>query len=165
MSPRNLRISIPLALLTITGVAILMAQQSSAPAPFTAAQSSAGRTIYQERCSSCHMPNLQGNGDAPPLAGAGFASTWGDRQVRDLVAFIQATMPPGAGGSLGEPAYLNLAAFILESNGARAGNQAMRLVSPEMIRSFVNVDAPATTAAAPARQGKQAPAAPAAASP
>ena len=159
MSPRNLRISIPLALLAVGGVAILMAQQSGAPAPFTAAQASAGRTTYQERCSSCHMQNLQGNGDAPPLAGAGFASSWGDRQVRDLVAFIQATMPPGAGGSLGEPAYLNLAAFILESNGARAGNQAMRAVSPEMIRSIVNVAAPATTSAAPARQGKQAPAA------
>src|ERR1700748_2225658 len=130
MSPRNLRISIPLAILAIGGVAILMAQQAGAPAPFTAAQSAAGRTTYQERCSSCHMQNLQGNGDAPPLAGAGFASTWGDRQVRDLVGFIQATMPPGAGGSLGEPAYLNLAAFILESNGARAGNQAMRAVSP-----------------------------------
>src|SRR5258707_1231977 len=83
------------------------------PAQFTGAQGSAGRTTYQERCSSCHMQNLQGNGDPPPLAGAGFASTWGDRQVRDLVAFIQATMPPGAGGSLGEPAYLNLTAFIL----------------------------------------------------
>ena len=54
MSPRNLRISIPLALLAVGGVAILMAQQSGAPAPFTAAQASAGRTTYQERCSSCH---------------------------------------------------------------------------------------------------------------
>ncbi len=155
--PLRIPLALSLALIAACGLMILMAQQSGGPGPFTAAQATAGRATYQERCSSCHMPNLQGNGDAPPLAGAGFTSTWADRRVSDLFAFIQATMPPGAGGSLGETAYLDLTAFLLQSSGAQAGNQAIRAASNATIRSIVNA-APAT--AQQTKQGKQAPAAP-----
>ena len=84
--------------------------------PFTAAQADAGHAIYQERCSSCHLPNLQGSGDAPPLAGLAFTSSWRDRKASDLIAFIQSTMPPGSAGSLGEQACVNAVAYILQSN-------------------------------------------------
>ena len=39
---------------------------------FTAAQAAAGRAAYQERCASCHLPDLRGSNEAPPLAGAQF---------------------------------------------------------------------------------------------
>ena len=66
-----------------------------APTPiYTAEQANAGRTVYQTSCASCHLPDLAGRNEAPPLAGANFMNTWRNRTTRDLFEFIQATMPP-----------------------------------------------------------------------
>src|SRR5580700_8889304 len=90
----------------------------------TLPQAEAGRTIYQARCSSCHAPDLGGN-EAPQLSGSNFMSSWGNRTARELVTYIQASMPPGNAGSLGEENSVNVSAFILAANGAAAGNQAL----------------------------------------
>ena len=58
----------------------------------------------------------------PQLAGSLFMGSWGERTTSDLVGFMQGAMPPGNPGSLGEATYLNIAAFILDSNGARPGH-------------------------------------------
>jgi mono/diheme cytochrome c family protein len=89
---------------------MLLTGQEARGGSFTAAQAGAGRMTYQESCSSCHMPNLQGSGDAPALAGIGFRSSWGDRKAGDLIAFLQSTMPPGGNGRLSEQAYVNVPA-------------------------------------------------------
>ena len=107
------------------GLWIVSAQQSPPAGAFTAAQSSAGRVVYDANCSSCHMPGLEGRGEAPQLAGTQFMSMWGNRPVHDLLAFIQAAMPPLAGGSLSDADYLNVTAFLLQANGAIAGNQSL----------------------------------------
>src|SRR5262245_35277863 len=124
MSRFRNHVVIAVALLAAYGVMLLPGQQAAA-GPYTAAQATAGRTVYQANCASCHLPNLQGSGDAPPLAGSGFLSSWGDRTARELVAFIQTTMPPGGAGRLSETDYVSVAAMILESNGGRAGNQSL----------------------------------------
>ena len=49
----------------------------------------------------------------------------GARSARELLSFIQLTMPPGSAGALGADVYANIAAFILQSNGARAGNEPL----------------------------------------
>ena len=60
----------------VAGVMIVTAQQQGAAvAPFTAAQATAGRTVYQANCASCHGPDLAGRNDAPQLAGPQFAGT------------------------------------------------------------------------------------------
>src|SRR5262249_58604671 len=48
----------------------LAAQQ--APSVFTVDQAAAGRAAYQANCASCHMPDLAGRNEAPPLAGGTF---------------------------------------------------------------------------------------------
>ena len=60
----------------------------------TLQQAEAGRTVYQARCSSCHAPDLGGN-EAPQLSGPNFMSSWGVRTAHELIAYIQASMPPG----------------------------------------------------------------------
>src|SRR5512141_2170084 len=50
---------------------------------------------------------------------------------------MQTTMPPG-GASLPGDSYLNLAAFILDANSARAGNQALIPTSNVAIRSIAS---------------------------
>jgi alcohol dehydrogenase (cytochrome c) len=159
---RRLKIQIALALglIAACGVMILTGQQAGGAGPFTAAQAVAGRTTYQESCSSCHMQNLQGNGDAPALAGVGFVSSWGDRRASDLIAFVRSTMPPGANGSLSEQAYINVAAYILQSNGAQAGNQALTAASTATIRSVASGAPTPAAGGQQAGQGKQAPAGP-----
>ena len=100
----------------------------------TLQQSEAGRTVYQTRCSSCHAPDLGGN-EAPQLSGSNFMSSWGNRTARELVTYIQASMPPGNTSGLSEETSVNLAAFILAANGATPGNQALTAAATFPIRS------------------------------
>jgi PQQ-dependent dehydrogenase (methanol/ethanol family) len=89
---------------------------------FTAAQADAGRAAYQASCAGCHMPDLTGRNEAPPLAGANFMNTWRTRSTRDLLDFMSSTMPPDA-PSLAADQYLAITAFILQYNGATSGAQ------------------------------------------
>ena len=70
-------------------------------------------------------PDLKGSGDAAQLAGSEFMDAWGRRTTRELLSFMQLTMPPTRPGALSQEEYLNIAAFILQSNGALAGNSAL----------------------------------------
>src|SRR5438105_2330299 len=88
--------------------AIAASQTPTAPAPYTAGQAAAGRVAYQSSCEGCHLADLGGRNEAPPLAGAAFMRVWGRRTTRDLFAFMQATMPPENRGGLGEETYVNL---------------------------------------------------------
>src|SRR5436190_7967896 len=111
------------AALVLTAIAWVGAQQPTA-AVYTAAQATAGRTVYQASCASCHLPDLAGRNEAPQLAGNNFMNTWRARTTRDLFEFIQSTMPP-TGETLGADQYLAVTAFILQANGAPAGAQPL----------------------------------------
>jgi alcohol dehydrogenase (cytochrome c) len=125
----------------------------------TMQQAEAGRTVYQARCSSCHAPDLGGN-EAPQLSGSNFMSSWGNRTARELITYIQASMPPGAAGSLGEENSVNLTAFLLAANGAAPANQALTAAATFPIRS-VATGSPAI----PLQPGGRVPAGPTAGGP
>ena len=100
----------------------------------TLQQAEAGRTVYQGRCSSCHAPDLGGN-EAPQLSGSNFMSSWGNRTARELVTYIQSSMPPGSAGGLSEDNSVDLTAFILAANGAAPASQALTAAATFPIRS------------------------------
>src|SRR6202140_1228986 len=106
------------------------AQQPARPGPFTAEQASTGRAIYQATCSTCHLPDLKGAFEAPPLAGANFMNMWRNRPTSYLFSRIRNTMPITNPGSLSNQDAVNLVAFILQADGAAAGMQAL---TPETI--------------------------------
>jgi len=106
------------------------------PAPFTAAQAAAGQTAYTTNCSSCHAADLGGRNEAPQLAGSNFMGSWGTRTTSELLNLIQTTMPPGNPGGLGAATNANIAAFILQSNGAAPGTQALTATTNAVIRSI-----------------------------
>src|SRR6059036_3143215 len=113
---------------TIASSIIIAAQQRGGGAPaavYTAQQAASGRAVYQANCAICHQQDLSGSGDAPTLRGSEFVSNWGPRTTRELLSFLQLTMPPARQGTLSQEDYLNIVAFILQSNGARAGAQAL----------------------------------------
>ena len=100
-------------------VVVLTAQQPP-PATYTAQQAEAGRATYQTNCASCHLPDLAGRNEAPPLAGVNFLAAWKGRSPSELYDFISKAMPPG-GPALSQAEYANITAFILQVNGLLDG--------------------------------------------
>ncbi len=122
MSARGARLVV-LAILVAPGAMPVAAQDRSVQeGVYTAAQAASGENLYFQYCASCHMPDLSGGEDAPPLAGAVFSGVWSGRPLSALVGKMEARMPEGAPGSLSRPAYTDLVAFLLRRNGFPAGS-------------------------------------------
>src|SRR5215831_20075347 len=113
-----------LTLLLVLCVAVVWLGAQPPAAVFTADQAAAGRVVYEANCASCHMNDLAGRNEAPQLAGANFMNTWRGRTTRDLFEFTQSTMPP-TGENLSAGQYLAVTAYILQANGAPAGEAAL----------------------------------------
>src|SRR5262249_13000419 len=99
--------------IVVVGIGVIRVAGQQQGAPFTAAQATAGAVAYQTNCATCHQPDMKGQGTAPALTGPEFVGGWGTRTTRDLLTFIQLTMPPASPSSLGAETYANIAAFIL----------------------------------------------------
>ncbi len=121
-------------ILTIAATAAIAALPglSQPRAVYTAGQAAEGLAMYQGNCASCHLPDLSGRNEAPPLAGGNFMNTWGARTTSDLIRYIQAAMPPANPGGLSEETCATLAAFVLQANGAPAGDT--RLTTAPAVR-------------------------------
>src|SRR5262245_59774439 len=138
-----------LAAVFACSVLLVTGQQPSAAGPFTADQANAGRAAFQTNCAGCHGDELMGY---PPLAGPAFVGSWGTRNTRDLFGLIQTTMPTDRPGALPADTYVNIVAFILQSNGRTPGTTPLTATTSAVIGG-------AAPAAAPAQAGAQAPAA------
>ena len=103
------------------------AQQASSvwDGVFTLAQSDRGRATYEKECSSCHGPQLDGSGAAPPLAGADFKNNWNGQTAGDLFDKIQTTMPADQPGRLSRERNADILAFLLASNGFPQGSKEL----------------------------------------
>jgi mono/diheme cytochrome c family protein len=112
------------AAFVLSGAVVVGGAQIRAAPVFTNQQAAAGRTAYAKHCASCHMPDLSGNVEYPPLAGTPFMSTWGTRNTKEFYDYMSAAMPYG-GPSLTEEEYTAITAYILQSNGAVAGEDAL----------------------------------------
>lgn len=83
-------------------------------------QATRGKDAYARECSACHGEDLTGTSNVPPLAGEPFMIRWNDAGVGDVFGRVRG-MPLGAGGSLEPQTYLDIMAFILQTNGVPAG--------------------------------------------
>jgi alcohol dehydrogenase (cytochrome c) len=133
-----LSVALACSVLLVTG------QQPSTAGPFTAEQANAGRAAFQANCAGCHGADLMGY---PPLAGQAFIGSWSTRNTRDLFGLIQTTMPTDRPGSLPADTYVDIVAFILQSNGRTPGTQPLTAATSVLI----GTPAQATAAAAPAQ--------------
>jgi PQQ-dependent dehydrogenase (methanol/ethanol family) len=141
-------------------LAVAAVPASAQEGAFTATQAAAGQASYVVNCVGCHMADMRGTNEARPLVGSDFLNVWGERSVGQLVAFIEATMPPAPAGpgSLGRETYENLAAFLLAANGASPGSQALTAAAAQPIAAIASGEFPpnlrdALAAAAPAASG------------
>jgi mono/diheme cytochrome c family protein len=122
-------------------MSVLPAQQP-APAVYTADQAAAGRTAYLSSCVKCHTESLIPASGAkhlgqeiPPLAGSAFMSRWGEQTTSDLAIRIRTAIGGFPPKDRDEKTYLNLAAYVLQVNGARPGSQELTPATAVVIQT------------------------------
>jgi len=99
-------------------------QQSQQEASYTLAQAAAGEAAYQQQCAACHGDNLEGFELAPSLSGNFFTRRWGGKAVSELAAELR-RMPPEQVDGLDDRVYSNILAYLLQQNGAEAGDNPL----------------------------------------
>ena len=134
-------------------------QQAEPPAVYTLEQATAGKIAYESSCGKCHLEGLTGrNGDpgevppvsslsdniqktlaqfggkTPPLVGSGFMAKW--KTTRDLSLRIKSAAGAFPPENSSEETYLKVTAYILQSNGARCGTQALTVDTAVPIQSL-----------------------------
>ena len=88
---------------------------------FTAPQVVRGQAVYARACAACHLDNLRGDAVSPPLLGPGFVDRYAGSSVHDMVTALRSSMPQNAPDSLGDQAYVDLAAYLFKVNGGPEG--------------------------------------------
>ena len=119
------------------------ADQDAKPGPpgtvwdgvYTEPQARRGRTEYMQACASCHAEDLRGKGTAPSLVEESFAFQWGDTSVGDLFVRTRTLMPSDRPNSLSSQSYIDIIAFILESNKFPPGEKELD-ASPDALRQI-----------------------------
>jgi mono/diheme cytochrome c family protein len=79
-------------------------------------QQARGKALYVDKCSSCHMENLQGSSETPPLTGDMFWQNWETYSANNLVEQVRATMPEDNPGGLERQQYVDIIAYVLRTN-------------------------------------------------
>jgi mono/diheme cytochrome c family protein len=105
---------------------------------YTKAQAERGRAAYFAACTSCHGAQLQGDTDAPDLAGNAFLKRWTDRSVGTLFTFVESQMPVGRPRSLGAQGYAEVVAHILATNGFPDGAQELPASAAALDKIMIN---------------------------
>ena len=138
-----------IAAIVAASAGFISARQAPPARAFSFTQVNRGRVLYQQKCASCHLPDMAGGVEAPPLAGSTFLNAWRKRTTSDLFKIIRETMPADSPGSLSNQDSLSLIAFILTSNGAAAGADDLTADAGVTIGDVATGGAPAAQSGAP----------------
>jgi mono/diheme cytochrome c family protein len=95
-------------------------------AGFTAAQAAKGQATYYAKCAMCHGANLEGI-SGPALKGKD--ANLQEQTVSGVYAYTTTEMPVGNAGGLPSADYVNILAFLLQSNGRHAGAKALTVAA------------------------------------
>jgi S-disulfanyl-L-cysteine oxidoreductase SoxD len=109
---------------------------------YTAEQATRGQTVFTNVCATCHRSDLTGNGSTTPaLAGAKFVDRWREDTLAPLFDHMRTRMPRTAPGTLQENNYLDLLAFVLQTNTFPPGSSEL---TPDAVGNiqFVGKDGP-----------------------
>jgi cytochrome c553 len=123
----------------LLGVYFAAAQtsRSTSNGVFTTEQAKNGERAYQARCASCHGSDLHSTDpEAPDLTEEIFKFGWKEKSLAEIFEQIRSTMPQNNPRSLDDQTYIDILAYILQSNGAPAGNQKLE-PNPAVLRQIV----------------------------
>ncbi|HEY6347668.1 MAG TPA: hypothetical protein VIY49_39760 [Bryobacteraceae bacterium] len=136
-------------------------QQPTRGGIFTSSQAEAGRVAYEKTCGRCHTLTLMGrqgkpeerplvtslsqadqqfirnyNGRVPPLAGEVFIQRWGSKTAAQLVArFQEAKFSFEEAGLEDDESIVDITAYVLQVNGAKAGSQRLTRTTDAIVSS------------------------------
>ncbi|MES1262142.1 MAG: cytochrome c [Acidobacteriota bacterium] len=99
---------------------------------YSAAQASRGEADYAAECSRCHRDDLSGYNNA--LIGGRFMDRWREDSLDNFFVLLRNTMPRNAPQSLGDEAYLDIVAYILQQNSFPAGPKDLTAAALRDIR-------------------------------
>jgi hypothetical protein len=148
---------------TCSGGVVIIGQQPTPPRVFTSAQAEAGRVAYENTCGKCHTYRLLGrNGSegelppvdslpasyqefirktnrVPPFAGKVFLSRWGQKTAAELIARFQITAsdPFFQFQGMDDDTTVNITAYVLQVNGAKAGSQELTRATSAVVNSLL----------------------------
>ena len=89
---------------------------------YSPAQAQRGQATFEKECAVCHSATLEGF-SGPPLKGSLFMDRWREFNLDVLFDNLRTTMPKDFPGTLSEGVYLDVLAYILESNQIPAGSK------------------------------------------
>lgn len=117
----------------LVALATVLLSSGAAPQPsgktvldgvYTAVQAKRGQAIYETRCGSCHRADL-GGFSGPPLKGDLFMDRWREFNLNVLFDLVKNTMPADNPGTLHEPEYLDVVAYLLQVNEIPPGKKQL----------------------------------------
>ncbi len=142
------------------GLFILTGQEPTPSGIFTSAQAESGRTAYENTCGKCHTPTLMGRkgelGELPPvsslsasyrefigprgfvapLAGKTFIDRWGSKTAAQLISRFQETVDFFPPEGMDRETTVNIMAYVLQVNGAKAGNRPLTRTTDVVVSSI-----------------------------
>ena len=132
MNPGSMRLAglLVVALTVSIGAAAeqtapVAAARSAWAGVFNKDQAERGRTLYNAECARCHGETLGGGENSPALVDDVFFAFWGSKTVGDLVEYTRTTMPSDGPGKISRKRCIDIAAYLLSSNGFPAGDQEL----------------------------------------
>jgi mono/diheme cytochrome c family protein len=102
------------------------AQKTTQDGVYSEAQAAHGKDLYEQNCSACHLDDMSGSGEAPPLAGEGFTDSWDGHSVNEFDQTVLNTMPLDNPGSLDPGDALAIVTYIFQKNGMPVGKEALK---------------------------------------
>ena len=107
------------------GQAAATAGASVTSGVYTSDQAKRGQAIYVDACAKCHIEDLSGGKDSPPLVGDDFLGGWKGKSVGDLFDEVRMTMPFDNPGKLTAEQYSDVIAYIFSANKFPAGDKEL----------------------------------------
>jgi len=129
-----MRVLLPLSLLLPTVCGFAAPQKTVLDGVYTSPQAQRGQAGYAAQCASCHRADL-GGFSGPPLKGDLFMDRWREFNLDVLFSLIKNTMPATNPGGLSDAAYLDILAYLLQTNEIPPGTKELTagLVSTAML--------------------------------
>jgi cytochrome c len=90
---------------------------------YTDAQAARGERQYGRACEQCHGADLAGDPvmEIPALSLDSFMTSWSGKSVKDLFDTVKRSMPKDKPGSLGTGSYVDVVAYLLQTNKFPSG--------------------------------------------
>ncbi len=112
------------------------APKTTADGVYSPDQAAKGKDLYSQNCSACHLDDMSGSGEAPPLAGEGFTDSWMGHSVNELDQTVLNTMPLDNPGSLDPNDALAIVTYIFQKNNFPPGKTPLKN-DPDTLKNII----------------------------